>query len=103
MSAEDRLKNAVSAFLVSMNAIDTVLWSLSFRVTGPAVNVLSDSPISPKSSSRIMVFPRRPHDIAFDDTVLDTVKGVWKAIVGDEVAAESSFLRFEERESEVED
>jgi Rab proteins geranylgeranyltransferase component A len=101
--AKDRLKNAVSAFLVSMNANDTILWSLAFRVTGSSVSASPDNSISRDSSSRVMLFPRRPHDIAFDDNVLDTVRDAWTAILGDEVAAESSFLRFEERETELDD
>jgi hypothetical protein len=35
--------------------------------------------------------------------MLDAVKQAWEVCIGVETAAESSFLRFEERESEVED
>lgn len=102
-SAKVRLETAVSTFLVSVDAKDSVLWSMSFRASGPAVDALSGYPALQKHSSHILLFPPKPHDIAFDDTMLDAVKQAWEVCIGVETAAESSFLRFEERESEVED
>ena len=90
----------MSAFLESAGAKDTVLWSLSYRVFGPAED---PAQVLQTQSSQIMLFSRRAHDIAFDDTVLDVVKDAWKTIMGNEAAAETSFLRFEEREPELEE
>ncbi len=98
----ERLEAAVSAFLETLNVANSVIWSLSYRTSGPP-----DAASAPRAtqtpSSNVLLFPPRPHDIAFDDTILSTVKEAWEAILGVDGVAESTFLRFEERESEAED
>ena len=53
-------------------------------------------------SAQVFIFTPQPHDISFRDDVLDAVKDAWRAIQGAEAEA-ASFLRFEEREPEVDD
>jgi Rab proteins geranylgeranyltransferase component A len=53
-------------------------------------------------SGRVMVFPPPSTDLAFDDSILEGVKEMWKWIMGDEVE-EDEFLRFEERGGGEED
>lgn len=52
-------------------------------------------------SGRIIAFPSRSYDIAFDDTMVDQVKDVWRILVGEEVK-EEEFMNFEDREGTVE-
>ncbi|ETI23395.1 hypothetical protein G647_05196 [Cladophialophora carrionii CBS 160.54] len=102
-SAESRLEAAVSAFLETAHAKDAVLWSVSYRKSEPAVEATPRPPALQKSSPQVLVFAAREHDIAFDDSVLEAVRKAWECVLGEATAAESSFLRFEEREVEVED
>ena len=44
--------------------------------------------------------PDSPFSIALDDTVLETVRAVWKLVLGTE-AEDQTFLRFEEKEEEA--
>ncbi len=43
-----------------------------------------------------MIFPPPSVDLAFDDSILDTVREMWQRIMGEEVE-EADFLRFENR------
>jgi Rab proteins geranylgeranyltransferase component A len=43
-----------------------------------------------------MIFPPPSVDLAFDDSILDSVKEMWKRIMGDEVD-EEDFLKFDQR------
>jgi hypothetical protein len=100
-SARDRLESAVSTFLAAADPVATSLWRLSYRMIGP-------NPVAPdqrlhKPSPQVMLFAPRTCDIAFDDGILTGVKEAWEEILGIETAAQSTFLRFEERESEGED
>jgi hypothetical protein len=101
-SAKSRLEGAVSALLETVDAKDGVLWSLSYRKKEPAAEATPGSSLH-KHSPQTFVFAPRAHDIAFDDGVLDAVKETWETVLGKDTAVESSFLRFEEREGEVED
>ena len=102
-SAKDQLGAAVTAFLETLGADESPLWLLSYRVSGPTIDAASTYPPLQKHSSQILILPPPPHDIAFGDGVLDGVKEAWELIAGPEVVADSTFLRFEERESEMED
>lgn len=81
-----------------------MLWSMSFTQHAPAAGSLyaSGRSITTDSSGKLLIFPPRSHDIAFDDSVLDHVKSAWEAILG-ERSAEYDFLRFEERKDMNED
>lgn len=43
-----------------------------------------------------MVFPPPSVDLAFDDSILDSVKEMWQRIMGEEVVR-GDFLRFDDR------
>ncbi|EXJ72081.1 uncharacterized protein A1O5_04585 [Cladophialophora psammophila CBS 110553] len=101
-SSKDRLQAAVRGFLDTVSAKDSLLWSLSYRAVGPGIFSTSDYP-PPRKHSQVILFPPKPQDVAFDDGILHAVNEAWQVILGPEVAANSTFLRFEERESEIED
>ncbi|KIW97021.1 uncharacterized protein Z519_02413 [Cladophialophora bantiana CBS 173.52] len=101
-SSKDRLQAAVRGFLETAGAKDSLLWSLSYRAVGPDIFSNSDYPPLRKHS-QFIIFPHKPQDVAFDDGILHAVNEAWQVILGPEVTANSTFLRFEERESEIED
>ncbi|KAJ9612280.1 Rab proteins geranylgeranyltransferase component A [Cladophialophora chaetospira] len=101
--SKGRLQDASSAFLQALDIAGSVLWSMSFRISGPSANNMHLPPSEEALSSKLLRFESRPHDITLDDSVLDRVKDAWEAILGAGVAADSTFMRFEERESELED
>jgi hypothetical protein len=47
-------------------------------------------------SANILSFPAPSLDLSFDDALIDTVKDVWKMIMGDQ--APDNFMNFEDRE-----
>ncbi len=101
-SSKARLETTVKEFIDTSGATNCLLWSMSYLQSGPAQDPAGSYPSLDKFSSQLLVFPPKPHDIAFQDGVLSAVKEAWEIVLGPE-AAENSFLRFEERESEVED
>lgn len=101
-SAKARLQSAVNSFLETSDASQSLLWSLSYIHSGPDQEPASSYPPLQKHSPEVLVFPSQPHDLAFHDCIMKAVQEAWEIILGEE-AANSSFLRFEERESEVED
>ena len=70
------------------------LFTMSYVLTETATGHVPDPPLNQDFSGRILTFPQRTHDLAFDDTVLDSVKAAWEKILG-ERSAEYDFLRFE--------
>jgi len=54
------------------------------------------------TAKSVLVLPERTHDLAFDDTILDTVRIAWETILG-ERSAQYDFLRFEQRNDTNED
>lgn len=101
-SSKQRLEAAVRQFLHTTGTVGSLLWSLSYLASGPALASTSTSPRPTQIPPPFLVFPPEPHDISFPDNVLETVKEAWEAILGAD-AADGSFLKFEERESEIED
>lgn len=101
-SSTDRLATAVKDFIDTCGATNSLLWSLSYLHSGPVLDAASSYPPLNKVSSQILVFPAKPYDISFQDGILDAVNEAWKIVLGPD-AAESSFLRFEEREFEAQD
>jgi hypothetical protein len=67
----------------------------SLSVDNPPISTL----FTTESSGRLMAFQPLSADIAFNDSILDTVKAVWEKIMGP-LAAESEFMRFDERPGE---
>ena len=100
-SSKQRLQAAVQSFLDTQGASTSLLWSLSYMVSGLAEDPHFGYSLSQPSPS-VLVFPSEPHDLSFSDSVLDVVKAAWRSIIGAD-ADETSFLRFDEREYEVDD
>lgn len=67
----------------------------SFSVDNPPFSGL----FTTDSSERIIEFQPLSADIAFSDSILDTVKAVWEKIMGP-LAIDSEFMRFNERPGE---
>ncbi|KIV91107.1 hypothetical protein, variant 4 [Exophiala mesophila] len=98
-SAQERLKAAVDDFVEGCGAVQSVLWTLSYRVsTSDQQGTLGVDDLA----SKLFCFRRRAHDLSFSDDIIASVKEVWTHILGSE-AVDEHFLRFEERETEVED
>ncbi|KAI1617457.1 GDP dissociation inhibitor [Exophiala viscosa] len=100
-SSKHRLEAAVESFLGSQGAAAALLWSLSYTASAATANFAAGLSLSRPRPS-ILVFPPQPYDIAFSDDVLDVVRDAWKTVLGSDVE-DDSFLRFEEREHEVDD
>lgn len=78
-----------------------VLWSMKYRSKGRSIDSGPGHVVS-SMSGRVMIFPPPSIDPAFDDSILENVKEVWKHIMGDEVE-DLDFLKFEERGVENDD
>lgn len=71
----------------------TVLWKLQYQQTSLGVSTSPGSNVN----DRVIVLPSMPSDLVFDDTVLESVKGAWRQIVG-EGASDEEFLVFDARD-----
>lgn len=71
---------------------------MSYNETGRAPSTTVPAAFAHDESGQIMTFPQKSLDPAFDDALVDSVKGVWKKIMGSN-ANDVEFLRFEEREN----
>ena len=91
----------MESFLETQGAATALLWSLSYIASAPAAGSAAGLTLSRPRPS-ILVFPPQPYDIAFPDDVLEVVRDAWKTVLGAQVE-DDSFLRFEEREYEVDD
>lgn len=80
-----------------------VLWSLRFTQVGTA-NDASASPFLYKStkSDQILYFAPTSLDLAFDDSIVESVRECWKVVLGEE-AQDDMFMAFEDRETYDED
>lgn len=76
-----------------------VLWSMRFTQVG-TLNDASASPVLYKStkSDQILYFAPPSLDLAFDDSIVESVRECWKAILGEE-AQDDTFMNFEDRET----
>lgn len=72
-----------------------VLWSLKYRAKGRSTDTKA-GPVLTAMSGKVMMFPPASIDLAFDDSILESVKEMWKSIMGDEVE-EEDFMKVEER------
>jgi hypothetical protein len=77
----------------------TVLWSLRFTQIG-TLDSTSGSPILYKStkSDQILYFTPPSLDLAFEDSIVESVRECWKAVLGEE-AQDDMFMTFEDRET----
>jgi Rab proteins geranylgeranyltransferase component A len=102
-STRERLRQAAEQVVRDCDEAATLLWEMSY--TSQSLSIYS--PPVPTSftsdpSGHILAFPPQPHDIAFDDSLLDTVKAAWEKILGP--AAEGvEFMRFEPRFEDLDD
>lgn len=76
-----------------------VLWSMRFTQVG-TLNDASASPVLYKStkSDQILYFAPPSLDLAFDDSIVESVRECWKAILGEEAQGDT-FMNFEDRET----
>jgi Rab proteins geranylgeranyltransferase component A len=88
------LREAVDMLISSSTFEDgpKVLWTLSYA----SKNLLQREHVP---NDDVIMFGSHPYDLAFDDSILEDVKKVWSPIVGTD-AADSEFLRFEERNTQ---
>ncbi|KAK4945142.1 Rab proteins geranylgeranyltransferase component A [Elasticomyces elasticus] len=100
-ASKQRLEAAVRSFLETQGVATASLWSLTYTASAAAAHSAVDLTLSRPRPS-VLVFPPQPYDIAFPDNIKDVVKDAWKTILGSDVE-DDSFLRFAEREHEVDD
>jgi len=89
----------VKSILISLGEASTakVLWSMYYWQNAPT----SKSAVA--VSDNVYSFPHPSLDLTFDDTVLETVEGIWKEL-GLFVSSSDSFLAFDDRaEEEIDD
>jgi hypothetical protein len=99
-TSRERLRQAVSQSVVACDANAALLWEMSYTISSLSIDSPpSSTSLVTDSSGRMIAFQPSREDIAFDDTLLDAVKAVWEKIIGP-LAAESEFMRFEERPGE---
>lgn len=86
------LQKAVDSLLsaTDVSPSPTILWSIGYQQ-----HASSGSETLPSDNDNVLSFPPPSTDLAFDDAVLDTVKGVWQQVVGDDAG---EFLVFQDRE-----
>jgi hypothetical protein len=78
--------------LVDEDPHPSVLWRLKYE---QQVQKSRDpGPDSAKNSVWTIVFPTPSTDLAFDETILDTVKDAWQKVMGQDA---KDFLVFEDR------
>jgi Rab proteins geranylgeranyltransferase component A len=94
------LTDAVERLLSTANEdpAPRILWSMSYNEKGRAPSTTVPAAFAHDESGQIMTFPHKSLDLAFDDALVDSVKGIWKKIMGSN-ADDVEFLRFEEREN----
>jgi hypothetical protein len=96
------LETAINRLLESFSDATgkpTVLWSLRFTQVGTREGT-SDLPLLYKStkSDQILYFAPPSLDLAFDDSIVESVKQCWKAVLGEE-AQDAMFMTFDDRET----
>lgn len=76
-----------------------VLWALRYTQLGRSDETPSELTVLPHN---ILAFPPPSLDLAFDDSVLDTVKEAWRLVMGHETAGQE-YMVFEDREPDDEE
>ena len=94
------LEAAINRLLQSVSEANAkVLWSLRYTQLG-RTSTIPDGVQALKSSfpsDSVICFPPPSLDHAFDDQLLDMVKGAWKTVMGED-AIDEEFMTFEDRE-----
>ena len=97
-SCNDRLADAVERLLGTADEAPSpsLLWSMSYVQEGRASCPTKASSFTQDVSGHVMTFSPASLDLAFDDALLDSVRAVWKKIMGVE-ADDADFMQFQER------
>ncbi|GAQ45642.1 Rab geranylgeranyl transferase escort protein [Aspergillus niger] len=97
---QSMIEAAVQKLLQSAADPNTkVLWSLRYTQLGRGASHNADLSCPSKS---VICIPPVSLDLAFDDSLIDTVKKAWELIMGEE-AAQHEFMKFEDREGAYEE
>ncbi|GKZ33848.1 Rab proteins geranylgeranyltransferase component A [Aspergillus brasiliensis] len=97
---QSMVETAVRKLLQSAADPNTkVLWSLRYTQLGRGA---SQNASLSCPSRNVICLPPVSLDLAFDDSLIDTVKKAWELIMGDE-AAQHEFMKFEDREGAYEE
>lgn len=96
------LETAVDNFLKSVDSKAKVIWGAHFTQLGCLEREMVVAENLKGSHDNVFSFPAPALDLAFDDGLIDQVKQVWKAIMGDEVD-ENNFLKFDDREGMIDE
>jgi Rab proteins geranylgeranyltransferase component A len=76
-----------------------VLWSLRFTQVGTPDGTNGSSLLYKSTKSdQILYFAPPCLDLAFDDSIVESVRECWKAVLGEE-AQDDMFMAFEDRET----
>ena len=104
LDSTSRLQVAVQRLINTSDepASATVLWSMSYTSNSRPASAKPDVPYRQDKSGRIMAFPPLAHDLAFDDTILDSVKAIWSRAMGSGVSP-NEFMKFDDRRDANED
>ena len=97
-SCSDRLANAVERLLTTADEalLPSLLWSMSYVQKGRASSATKASSFTQDVSGHVMNFFPASLDLAYDDALLDSVRAVWRKIMGVE-ADDADFMQFQER------
>lgn len=91
------LRKAIEALLSAVEVMPApvILWSTQYQQRPSSMSALELS-----SEEQIVCCPPPSLDVAFDDSMLESVKEVWQRIVHKD---DDDFLVFEDREADVDD
>lgn len=96
----DRLRYAVEEVIRACDTNATILWEMSYISQSPSIeNAPFSTSFTSDPSGRFLKFPLQPEDVAFDDSLLKSVRAVWERVMGP-AADGVEFMRFEERSGE---
>lgn len=74
-----------------------ILWSLHYTQVGVLRQDIAEDPVVPETKGAVICLRPPSLDLAFDDSLIDEIRAIWKKIVGDEEAREQDFMVFEDR------
>lgn len=89
------LSIALDAFILSVDGEAQILYKLCYEQSGGV--------IPPFRADDMNIFmPSLTPTLAFDDTILDSVRDTWRRVVGDEVV-DTDYMTFLERNGAMDD
>lgn len=90
------MESATQQLLASVDPEAEIIYTLRYIQLG-SLQADASASLSVEQFERVFSFPPPCLDLAFDDTMIEQVKQVWKTVMGDD-ADENEFLLFEDRE-----